>query len=55
MQEYVAQGTVVEIRNGVAVRHPAGSMVQGIKGAYHWWENQGSVPVVLIPVDVVKP
>jgi quercetin dioxygenase-like cupin family protein len=54
-QEYVAQGTVVEIRNGVAVQHAAGSMVQGIKGVYHWWENQGSVPVVLIPVDVAKP
>lgn len=54
-QEYVAQGTVVEIRNGVAIQHSAGAMVQGVKGVYHWWENQGSTPVVLIPVDVAKP
>src|SRR5687767_13393728 len=38
-QEYVAQGTVVEVRNGQPVVHRAGTMVQGVKAVHHWWEN----------------
>lgn len=53
--EYVAQGTVIEIRNGVATEHKAGSMVSATNGVTHWWENHGTVPAVLVPVDVVKP
>ena len=53
--EYVAQGTVVEIRNGQPVEHQAGAMVQATDGVTHWWENHGTVPVVLVPVDVFKP
>jgi hypothetical protein len=45
----------VEVRDGVAVRHAAGTMVQGIRGVHHWWENQGTVPVILVPVDVARP
>jgi quercetin dioxygenase-like cupin family protein len=54
-QEYVAQGTVIEIRNGKPVQHTAGTMVQGVNGVHHWWENRGTVPVILIPVDIAKP
>ena len=54
-QEYVAQGTVVEVRNGKPIRHVAGTMVQGVNGVHHWWENHGREPVVLVPVDVFKP
>lgn len=53
--EYVAQGTVIEIRNGQQIEHKAGTMVQAINGVTHWWENHGTVPVVLVPVDVFKP
>ncbi len=53
--EYVAQGTVIEVRNGVAIEHKAGTMVPATNGVTHWWENHGTVPVVLVPVDVVKP
>ena len=54
-QEYVAQGTVIEIRNGKPIQHGPGTMVQGVNGVTHWWENHGTMPVVLIPVDIVKP
>lgn len=54
-QEYVAQGTVIEVRNGKPVQHAAGAMVQGVNGVHHWWENHGREPVVLIPVDIAKP
>lgn len=54
-QEYVAQGTVVEVRNGQRFEHKAGTMVQAGNGVTHWWENHGNVPVVLVPVDVFKP
>lgn len=53
--EFVAQGVVVEVRNGVPLEHRAGAMVQGVNGVHHWWENRGTVPVVLVPVDIVKP
>jgi quercetin dioxygenase-like cupin family protein len=53
--EYVAQGTVIEIRNGVEIQHVAGEMVMATKEVSHWWENRGTVPVVLVPVDVFKP
>src|SRR5665647_3834550 len=49
--EYVLQGTVIEVRNGVPIEHKAGEMVQGVNGVTHWWENKGSEPVVLLPVD----
>ena len=51
-QEYVAQGTVIEVRNGQAIEHHAGEIVQGPNGLHHWWENHGAKPVVLIPVDI---
>ncbi len=54
-QEYVAQGTVIVVRNGRSIEHKAGTMVQGVNGVHHWWENHGTVRVVLIPVDVAKP
>jgi uncharacterized cupin superfamily protein len=53
--EYVLQGEVVEIRNGVEIPHKAGEMVAARQDVSHWWENRGTVPVVLLPVDVFKP
>jgi quercetin dioxygenase-like cupin family protein len=54
-QEYVAQGTVIEVRNGQRIEHKAGTMVQASNGVTHWWENHGTEMVVLVPVDVFKP
>jgi quercetin dioxygenase-like cupin family protein len=53
--EYVLQGNIVEIRNGVEVPHAAGDMVLATHEVSHWWENRGTVPVVLLPVDIFKP
>lgn len=53
--EYVLQGNVVEIRNGVEVPHVAGEIVAAGNGVSHYWENRGNVPVVLMPIDVFKP
>jgi mannose-6-phosphate isomerase-like protein (cupin superfamily) len=53
--EFVVQGNVIEIRNGVEVSHGPGDIVVADKGVSHWWENRGTVPVVLLPVDIYKP
>ncbi|MFM9923192.1 cupin domain-containing protein [Variovorax sp. H27-G14] len=53
--EYVVQGEVVEIRNGVEIPHRQGDMVRATQDVSHWWENRGTVPVVLLPVDVFRP
>src|SRR4051812_1954456 len=37
--EYVAQGTVIEVRNGQPIEHRAGEMVEATNGVTHWWEN----------------
>lgn len=53
--EYVIQGNVIEIRNGIEIAHGPGDVVAANHEVSHWWENRGSVPVVLLPVDVFKP
>jgi quercetin dioxygenase-like cupin family protein len=53
--EYVVQGNVVEVRNGVEIQHGPGEMVTATREVSHWWENRGTTPVVLLPVDVFKP
>jgi quercetin dioxygenase-like cupin family protein len=53
--EYVVQGNVVEVRNGVEIQHGPGEMVMATREVSHWWENRGTTPVVLLPVDVFKP
>lgn len=53
--EYVAQGNVIEIRNGVETPHSQGEMVIATHDISHWWENRGTEKVVLIPIDIFKP
>jgi len=53
--EFVVQGNVVEIRNGIEVQHGPGEMVMATREVSHWWENRGTMPVVLLPVDIFKP
>ena len=52
--EYIQQGNVIEIRNGVEIPHSAGEMVPSRRDVTHHWENRGTVPVVLIPIDIYK-
>jgi quercetin dioxygenase-like cupin family protein len=53
--EYVVQGNVVEIRNGVEIPHGPGELVIATREVTHWWENRGTVPVVLLPIDIYRP
>ena len=53
--EYVVQGNAVEIRDGVEIPHVAGDLVVAAPEVWHWWENRGTTPVLLLPVDVFKP
>ena len=53
--EYIAQGHVIEIRNGVETPHGPGEMVTATHDISHWWENRGTETVVLIPIDIFKP
>ena len=53
--EYIAQGNVIEIRNGVETPHSQGEMVIATHDISHWWENRGTEKVVLIPIDIFKP
>ena len=53
--EYVLQGNVIEIRNGVEVPHGPGEVVKGTGDVTHWWENRGTTAVLLVPFDVYTP
>ncbi|MCY7386997.1 MAG: cupin domain-containing protein [Burkholderiales bacterium] len=53
--EYVVQGNVIEIRNGVEIPHGPGEMVIATREVSHWWENRGTTTVLLLPVDIFKP
>ena len=53
--EYVIQGQPVEIRNGIEISHQPGDLVIATREVSHWWENRGTTPVVLLPVDIYKP
>lgn len=53
--EYVVQGTVTEYRNGVTKVYGPGDVVTANKDTVHGWENKGSTPAILLPVDIIKP
>ena len=39
--EYVMQGNVIEIRNGIETPHAQGEMVIATHDVSNWWENRG--------------
>lgn len=46
----------IEVRNGVEIPHRAGDTTANTREvSSHWWKNAGTVPVILLPVDVYKP
>jgi len=42
--EFVVQGNVVEIRNGIEVQHGPGEMVMATREVSHCWENRRNAP-----------
>jgi len=47
-------GSITEYRStcAVGVEHPAGDVVQEVKGVSHWWRNNGKAPAVLLAADI---
>ncbi len=51
---YVLQGKITEHRGDVVKEYGAGDTWHEDKETTHWLENKGTVPAVLIPVDIFK-
>lgn len=51
---YIVSGEVVEYASNctVPIVHKAGDVAPEKKGTSHWWQNNGTTPVVLISVDL---
>jgi len=51
---YIVSGETIEYASNCAVPivHKAGDATAEKSGTSHWWENKGTVPVVLISVDL---
>lgn len=51
---YTVSGTVTEHRSTCAVPivHKAGDISREAEGLSHWWQNEGTEPVVLLSSDV---
>lgn len=53
---YVVEGTLTEHReDGTSREHPKGDAWSEGKETTHWAENRGTVPVVLVGGDIVRP
>ena len=51
---YVLQGTITDIRDGVAREYGPGVGWPEDKSTTHWLENRGTTPAVEISVDIVR-
>ena len=52
---YMLQGTITDLRNGVATDYSApGVGWPEDRNTLHWLENRGTVPAVEISVDIVR-
>jgi len=53
---YTVSGTIVEHRSSCAapIVHKAGDIAREADGISHWWQNEGTEPVVLLSSDVFK-
>ena len=51
---YMLQGTITDHRNGITTEYGPGVGWPEDRNTTHWLENTGPVPVVEIPVDIVK-
>jgi quercetin dioxygenase-like cupin family protein len=51
---YILQGTITDIRNGVATEYGPGVGWPEDQNTLHLLENRGTVPAVEISVDIVR-
>jgi quercetin dioxygenase-like cupin family protein len=51
---YVLQGTITDIRHGVATEYGPGVGWPEDRNTRHWLENRGKTPAVEISVDIVR-
>jgi quercetin dioxygenase-like cupin family protein len=51
---YILSGEIIEHSStcAVPILHKAGDVAQETHAVSHWWENTGSVPVVLLSADI---
>ena len=51
---YIVSGEIVEYASNctLPIVHKAGDVASEKKGTSHWWQNTGTVPAVLISVDL---
>src|SRR5512140_1594031 len=51
---YILQGTITDIRDGVATEYGPGVGWPEDRNTLHWLENRGTIPAVEISVDIVR-
>lgn len=51
---YILQGTITDLRDGVAKEYGPGVGWPEDRNTLHWLENRGAIPAVEISVDIVK-
>jgi quercetin dioxygenase-like cupin family protein len=53
---YIVSGTIVEHASNCAVpiTHKAGEVARETHATSHWWQNTGTVPVVLLSFDIQR-
>jgi uncharacterized cupin superfamily protein len=51
---YILQGTITDVRDGVATDYGPGPGWPEDRNTVHWLENRGTVPAIEISVDIVR-
>src|SRR5512147_2997662 len=51
---YILRGTITDHRDGVATEYGPGVGWPEDRNTLHWLENSGTVPAVVISVDIVR-
>lgn len=52
--DYILQGTVLEYRGGTVKQYGPGEYTLSGKDTMHAWENNGTVPVIILSIDIFK-
>ena len=51
---YVLEGTITDIRGGVATDYGPGAGWPEDRNTTHWLENRGTIPAMEISVDIIR-
>jgi quercetin dioxygenase-like cupin family protein len=51
---YILQGTITDVRDGVATDYGPGPGWPEDRNTVHWLENRGTEPAIEISVDIVR-